>query len=264
MKFTLTHHSISEIETIEFYLPWTEIIEIFHLAIHLLQEIDKLVIERPMRHKLQRTNRVGNSFKIIALPVGKIIHRVSMPRQSRTMVRNLNDPVHNRIAKMHIGISHIKLSTQHHTPLDSLRCIHLQKQFKILFNRSIAIWTVLAWLGRRTLLCCNLFRTLLVNVSQSSLNHPNGKVPQLPKIIGSIINIAPFESQPLNVIENIFYILCILFAGIGVIEAKITHAVVFFSYAEIHTDSLCMPYVKITIRFWRKPRLYSAAIFAFG
>ena len=60
-----------------------------------------------MRYKLQRTNGMRNPLEIIALSMGKIVHGISFPFASRTMMFFINNSVNNRITKVHVGMCHI-------------------------------------------------------------------------------------------------------------------------------------------------------------
>ncbi len=55
-----------------------------------------------MGHKLQCTYRMGHPLKEIALTVREIIHRVYLPLRSGTMMRGLDDAVHDGVAEVHI------------------------------------------------------------------------------------------------------------------------------------------------------------------
>ena len=88
----------------------------------------KAVTDRTVRHELQRTDRVGDTFEVVTLSVGKVVHRVTMPLRTGTVVGYLDDAVDDGVAEVHVGIRHIQFGTQHHRAFDSLRRVHLLKQ----------------------------------------------------------------------------------------------------------------------------------------
>ena len=64
-----------------------------------------------MHLELQGTNRMSHPFEIIRLPMRKIIHGIYIPFRSGTMMRMLDNTVHDRIAEVHIGRSHVYFRT---------------------------------------------------------------------------------------------------------------------------------------------------------
>ncbi len=193
----------------------------------------------------------------------KVVHRISVPLCSCAVVRNLDNAVDDRIAEMHVGVSHVYLCAKHHAAFHSLGCVHLVEQLKALLHRTVAIRRSHARCCRCALLLSNLFCCLLVNVSVAVLDHPHGKFPQLLKIVGSVIDVAPLESKPLDVVQDILHILCVLLARIGVIETQVTHAVIVVGHSKVHAYSFCVSDVQIAVRLWRESCLYASRVLAF-
>ena len=195
--------------------------------------------------------------------MSKIIHRISIPLSASTMMWSMNDTIHDWVTEVHVRISHIELGTKHHTSFRSLRSIHLFKKSKTLFNRTVTIRTGSTRSSRSTLLFSNLLSSLLINISMTFLDHPNSKLPQLLKVIRSIINIAPLKAKPLNILKYIFNIFIVLLTWVGIIKTEIADSIIFFSNTKVHTDGLSMTNMKIAIRLWWKTGLYSSTILTF-
>ena len=263
MKLTLTHYSIGKVQSVELNLAWTVIIQNIVCAILFLQEVYKLIVERTVRNKLQSTDRVGYTLKVVTLSMSKIVHWISIPLSASAMMRSMNDTIHDRVTEVHVRVSHIELGTQHHTSFRSLRCIHLLKKSKALFDRTVTVRTGSTRSSRSTLLLSNLLSSLLVDISMTFLDHPDSKLPQLLKVIGSIIYITPLKTKPLNILKNIFYIFIVLLTRIGVIETEIAYSIIFLSNTKVHTDGLSMTYMKIAIWFRWETSLYASTIFTF-
>src|SRR5690554_3011802 len=70
-QLALAHYRVGEVETIELILAGT--------VITLRQLVDKPVVERTVHHELERAERVRHSLEVIRLPMGKVIHRISLP-----------------------------------------------------------------------------------------------------------------------------------------------------------------------------------------
>ena len=109
MQLALAHHSVRQIQSVKLNLARSEVVNVLRFAIHFFQEIDELIVQRTVRNKLERTNRVRNAFEVIALSVCKVIHRISVPSGSGAMMRCVNNAIDNRVAKVHVGIAHIEL-----------------------------------------------------------------------------------------------------------------------------------------------------------
>ena len=98
--------------------------QVLCLAAHLLQIVDELVVERAVRHELERTDRVGYALEEVALSVSEVVHRVSVPLCAGAVVRSVDDAIDDRVAEVHVRVSHVELSTEHHATLYSLRSVH--------------------------------------------------------------------------------------------------------------------------------------------
>jgi hypothetical protein len=96
------------------------------------------------------------------------------------------------------------------------------------------------------------------------LDHPHSKVPELLEIVRGIIDVAPVESEPLDVVEDVVNILCVLLGGVGIVKTEVTHPVVVFCYTKVHADGFGMSDMKITVRLRRETRLDASVVFAFG
>ena len=263
MELTLTHYCISEVQAVELNLARTVIVQYVIAAIHLLQEVDELVVEWTVRNKLQGTDRVGNTLEIVALSVCEVVHWISVPLGTCTVVRSLDDAVHDWVAEVHVWISHVKLRTKYHTSFYSLRSVHFLKEGKAFLNRTVAIWAGSTRGSRSTLLGCNFLSSLLVDISMSLLDHPYSKLPQLLEVIGSIIDVAPLKAEPLDVLEDIFYVFVVFLTWVGVIKSEIADTLVFFGYTEVHADGLGVTDVKVAVRLWWETGLDSTSVLTF-
>ena len=96
----------------------------------------------------------------------------------------------------------------------------------------------------------------------SVLDHPHGEVPKLLEIVGSVVYVAPFETEPRDVVEDVLNVLVVLLCRVGVVEAQVADTVVLFSHTEVHADSLGVSDVQIAVRLWRKARLYASGVLA--
>ena len=179
-----------------------------------------------MLDKLKRTPRVGDTFQIVALAVGEVIHGISVPLVAGTDMGDVQYTIDQWVTEQHIGVSHINLRPQYECSRLALTAVHEFEEFQILFYRAITERTVGTRTCCRTLLLGNHLSTLFIDVCTSLLDKPYGKVPKFLEIVAGIVDICPLESQPLDIALNIFDILGILLDGVGVVETEVTDAIV--------------------------------------
>ena len=217
-----------------------------------------------MGHKLESADRVGDTLEIVALSVSEVIHRIGVPFGACAMMRSMDDAIHHRVAEVHVGISHVELCPEHHRAFYCLGSVHLLEEGEVFLNGSVAIWACLSRCCRRTFLLGNLLRCLLVDICHSLLDHPHGEVPQLLEIVAGVIYVAPFESEPLYVVEDRVNIFSIFLRGICVVKSQVAHAAISLSDAKVHADGLGMSDVNISVGLWRESCLDSATVFTLG
>jgi hypothetical protein len=134
---------------------------------------------------------------------------------------------------------------------------------KAFLDRTVAIWAGSTRGSRSTLLGCNFLCSLLVDISMSLLDHPYSKLPQLFKVVWSIIDVAPLKAEPLDVLEDIFYVFVVFLTWVGVIKSEVADTLVFFGYTEVHADGLGVTDVKVAVRLWWKTGLDSTSVLTF-
>ena len=204
-----------------------------------------------------------DTLEVVALAVRKVIHRVCLPLLAGAVVCCLYDAVYDRVAEVHVGACHVYLGTQHHLTLLNLASVHLLEQFKALFDWTVTVGAVCAGLCGCTLLLGNLLCALLVDIRLALLDEFDGKIPQLVKVVRSIVYVCPVETKPLYILHNRINILHILFCWVGVVEAQVAYAVVLLCHTEVHAYCLCMADVKVSVWFGRETGLYLASVLAF-
>ena len=217
-----------------------------------------------MRHELQGADAVGDAFEIVALSVGKVIHRIGIPLRSCAMMRGMDDAIHDRIAEMHIGVGHIEFGTEHHRAFHGFGGIHLVEEFQVLLDGTVAIGRRRSGCCRRTLLLCDFFRGLLVDIGIALFDHPYGKVPQLLEVVAGIIDIPPVEAEPLDIVENILHVFVVFLRRVGIVETEVAHATVFLGDAEVHADGFGVSDVQVSVGFRWEPGLYASAVLSLG
>ena len=66
-----------------------------------------------MLDKLQRAERMGDTFEVVALTVCEVIHRVGVPLVPGAEVRDVEYAIDEWVTEEHVGVGHVDLGTQH-------------------------------------------------------------------------------------------------------------------------------------------------------
>ena len=205
---------------------------------------------------------MGHLLEIVRLSVGKVIHGIYVPFCPGTVVRVLDDTIHDGVAEVHIGRRHIYLGTQREGPLVELTGIHAHKEVEVFFDGAVAIRALRAGARRRTLLCGNLFGGLLIDIGFALFYHPDGQIEKFREIVGSIIQpVSPIEAEPMDVFFDGIDILYILFYGVCIVKTKVTCTAITLGNAEIYTYSFGMTYMEIPVRLGRETGIEPASVF---
>ncbi len=254
-QLALAHHGVGEVEAVELYLAG---------AVALVgQLVDKVVVERAVRHKLQRAYRVGHPLEVVALAVGKVIHGVDFPGGAGAVVGVIDDAVHDGIAEVHVARRHVDFGAQHARALGKLAGVHAHEEVEILLGRAVAVGRRLAGLGRGTLLRGNLLGALVVDICLALLDEAHGQVKELREIVGGVVlAVGPVEAEPVDVFLDGVDILHILLDRIGIVEAQVASAAKLLGHTEIHAYGLGMADMEVSVGLGRETRVEATAVFA--
>ncbi len=123
-KFSLAHHRVAEIEAGEFDL----------LRVIDAQLFNEPIVQWPVIFKFQCANGMGNPFNGIRLSVGEVIHGIDTPFVACSVMRRMQNTVHDRIAHIQVGVGHINFCPKHARSILELSGSHPFKQSQILFH----------------------------------------------------------------------------------------------------------------------------------
>ena len=124
-----------------------------------------------------------NLFYIIAFPVSPVIHGINTPCRARSVVRDMQNAIHNGITHQHVRVFHVYFCSQNMCSFFVLSVSHLIKQIEVLFGCSLAVRTVYSWLCWCSFLLSHLRARLGIYIGLAVLNHKNGPIKELFKII---------------------------------------------------------------------------------
>ena len=141
------------------------------------------VIQRSVTIELERAQRMGDSLNCVTLSVRPVVCRVDLPLITGAVVMTGADPIHDRIAQLHVFVLHIDLRSQHMGPVGEITSTHPPEQCEVLLGGSSTERALNAWFPVTTTLRGDGFTVLLVNVGQLLLDQQLGPLVQLLKVI---------------------------------------------------------------------------------
>ena len=212
--------------------------------------------------ELQRTDRVRDALEVVALPVGKVVHRVHIPLGARTVVGHLDDAVDDGVAEVHVGRGHIDLGAQDHRPLGELPSVHTAEEVEALPSGTVAVGTSYPRGRRRALLLGDLLGRLLIDVGVTRQDQLLGEAIQALEVVRGVVLSAPLEAQPLDVLADSVDVLHILLGGVGVVEAEVAHAAIALGDTEVHADGLSVADVQVAVGLGWEAGLQASAVLA--
>ena len=74
---------------------------------------------------------------------------------------------------------------------------------------------------------------------------------------------SPLKSEPLDVVEDVLYILGVLFRGVGIIETKVADAAELLCGPEVHADGFGVTDVEVSVGLRGETGLYASVVLAF-
>ena len=87
-----------------------------------------------------------------------------------------------------------------------------------------------------------------------------GELIQTLEVVRSIVDIAPVEAEPLDILTDSIDVLDVFLRGVCIVEAEVTHPTVVLCDTEVHADGLGVPDVEIAVGLWWEARLDASII----
>src|SRR5258706_15792764 len=97
------------------------------------------IVQRTIIVELQGTHGVRNALDRIRLPMCIVVHRVNTPLTTGTMMVQVENSIHDRIAEIKVRRPHLDLRPQRSRTIWKLSLFHALEQIEILFDRTVAI-----------------------------------------------------------------------------------------------------------------------------
>ena len=87
-----------------------------------------------------------------------------------------------------------------------------------------------------------------------------GELVQTLEVVRSIVDIAPVEAEPLDILTDSIDVLDVFLRGVRIVEAEVTHPAVLLCDTEVHADSFGVTDVEVAVGLWWEARLDASII----
>ena len=149
VQLALGHHGIFQIQAREFVL--TRMNRNGDVVQH-------PVVQTTVILELKRAQGMRNAFQRIADAVGEVVHRVDAPIVAGLVVFGELNAVQHRIAHHNKRRRHVDFRTQARFTFFKTTGTHFFEQRQVLFDATIAVRAVFAWLSQRAAVFADFVR----------------------------------------------------------------------------------------------------------
>src|SRR5690606_39319077 len=126
--------------------------------------------------------------------------RVDAPLVARAVMRDLADPVHDRIAQLEALALHVDLGAEDVLPFLELARAHAAEEVEVLLDAPIAIGARDARLVEIAAVLADLLEALAVDVGLPLADELLGPLVELLEVVGRELHLAvPLEAEPAHV-----------------------------------------------------------------
>src|SRR5690606_38703991 len=216
------------------------------------QAFQNPVIEGTLVFKFQGTQTVGDALKRVFDGVRPAVHGVDTPFVATAMVFGMADTVHDRVAHIDIGRTHIDLGAQGHAAIGVLAVGHFAQQLDGLLGRAVAPGRVHAFFSQGATVGAHFFGALLVNVGMARVHQGFGELVHIVEVVAGKVQVlffieGPVKAQPFHHVDNGVHVLLFFFFRVGVVKAQVAGTLVVAGQSEVQTDTFSVPNVQIAV-----------------
>ena len=242
-QLALAHHRVVDAETGK--------LDLARLAGH-GDVVHHPVVERTVRLKLQRAERVRDALERVLNGMGEVVHRVDAPLVALTVMVHIADAVDDRIAHIEVTGGQVDLRAQRAAALGELAVLHALKEVEVLLHVAVAVGGD-GGLADVAAVLLRLLGRQVADVGKALLDQLDGVLIVLFKVIAAVEEaVAPVEAQPMDILLDGVDKLDVLLGGVGIVHTKIAQAAEALGGAEVDGQRLAVADVQIAVRLRRK------------
>ncbi|MCY1531299.1 hypothetical protein D9M68_665200 [compost metagenome] len=215
------------------------------------------VVEWALVFEFQRADAVRDAFEGVFDRVRPAVHRVDAPLVARAVVGGMAHAVHDRIAQVDVGRSHVDLRAQHQAAVGMLAVAHFAQQRERFRGGAVAPGRIDAGFGQRAAVGTDFLGALLVHVSVAGLDQRLGEFVHVAEVVAGEVQVVvavglPVEAQPVHGLDDGVDVLLVFLFGVGVVEAQVADAAEIARQPEVQADALGVADVQVAVGLRRK------------
>jgi hypothetical protein len=220
-----------------------------------VDRVDEPVVQRAVVLELERADRVGDPLDRVLQPVRPVVHRVDVPVAARPVVGRVDDPVHHRVAHVHVGARHVDFGAQHLAPVRELAVLHPLEQVEALLDGPVAEGRVGPGPRRVAPHLPDLLGGLLVDIRQALADQVHRPLVEPLEVVAREADGAlPPRAHPLDiphdrVDEDLLFLL-----RVRVVEPEEEGPAVLRRQPVVERDALRVPQVQEPVGLGGEPR----------
>ena len=213
------------------------------------------VVQRPVILEFQRAERMRDALDRVLDRMSEVIHRVDAPFIPCILMRQMRDPVEDRVPHIDVGRRHIDLRAEHHRAVGILSRLHVPEERQTFLRIPVPVRVVTARLGQRAAVLADLIRAEAADIGEPLPDQQLRLLVHRVKVIGRKEAAVPeIGAQPPDILLDRLHKFALLLRGVRVVEAEIEAAVILRRDPGVEDDGLRVPDMKISVRFRRKTR----------
>ena len=213
------------------------------------------VVQRPVILEFQRAERMRDTLDRVLDRMREVIHRVDAPFIPCILMRQMRDPVEDRVPHIDVGRGHIDLRAEHHRAVGILSRLHVPEESQAFLRIPVPVRVVSARLGQRAAVLADLIRAQAADIGEPLPDQQLRLLVHRVKVIGREEAAIPeISAQPPDILLDGLHKFALFLRGVRVVETQIEAAVVLLRDPGVEDDGLRVSDMKISVRFRRKTR----------
>ena len=203
--------------------------------------------------ELQGADGVGDPLDGIRQAVGKVVHRVDAPCIAGPVVAGMDDPVHDRVAQVHVRRVMSIFARRTFGSVRKLAGPHATEQIEVLFDGPVAVGALLARFGQRAAVGADLIGGKVVHIGFALLDQIFGPLVELLEVVGGKVEVvSPVEAEPVDALLDGVDVFQLFLGRIRVVETEMAASAEIPGETEVEADGLGMADMEIAVRLRRE------------
>lgn len=175
----------------------------------------------------------------------------------------MKNSVNNGVSHIDIRRGHIDFCAKHFFAVVKFARFHASEKIKVFFGRTVPVRAFFSRFGQGPAGKTYFFGRKVTDISFPFFYKLFRALIHYVEIVRGVVEVIPFEAQPLYVSFDAVYKFLVFFEGVCVVKSEIAGTAVFSGGPEIQAQAFGVAYMKAAVRFGRKT-CFDCGHFSFG